>query len=63
MHKIKEYESYLALLTSIPQRITIFRVKGHQEDIQYSADLTIPDRVNITANKIATRHTKYIINI
>ena len=63
IHKFKEHEAYLVLLNILSKLIHLTHVKGHQEDFKTTVDLTIPERLNIETNIIATSNTKHPLNI
>ena len=63
IHKIKEYEAYLALLNIPSKYFSITHVKGYQDDFKTPEKLTIPQRLNIDAYIIATSKVKLPLNI
>ena len=54
IHTIKEYESYLAILSILPVNFDIAQIKGHQDDHKLRKDLANEEKLNIDADKIAT---------
>ena len=63
IHKIKEHKAYLALLPLIPNHFHLSHVKDHQDDLKSWDELTIPERLNIQADLIATKQAKPPLNI
>ena len=63
IHKIKEYESYLAILSILPVNFDIAHIKGHQDDHKLRKDLANEEKLNIDADKIATTCAKLTLNI
>ena len=62
-HKIKESETYLAILSILLINIVVKHIKGHKDDVKLSKDLTIEEQLNEDADKIATTRVKLPLNI
>ena len=54
IHKIKESEAYLAILSCLPANFVITHIKGHQDETKPYHDLTIAEKQNADADTIAT---------
>ena len=63
LHKIKESEAYLTILSILPVNFAFNRIKGYQDDVKTKKDLTIADQLNLDAVKIATICPKIPINV
>ena len=63
IHKIRESEAYLAMLSFLPVNFAINHIKGYQDEVEPSKDLTIIEKLNVDADKIATTCAKIPINI
>ena len=58
IHKIKEYEAYLAILVTLPPNFSIIHIKVHQDKIKNFADLTTPEYLNVDVDKLTINNTK-----
>ena len=54
IHKIKESEAYLAILSCLPINFVITHIKGHQDEQKSFQDLSIAEKLNVDADAIAT---------
>ena len=63
IHKLKVHKAYLALLNILPKNFHLTHVKGHQDDFKTTAELTIPEGLNIETDIIATSKTNSPLNI
>ena len=63
IHKIKEYENYLAILSILPVNFDIAHIKWHQDDHKLRTDLTTEENLKIDADKIATTCANSPLNI
>ena len=54
IHKIKESEAYLAILSCLPTNFVITNIKGHQDEQKLYHDSTIVKNLNVGADAIAT---------
>ena len=54
IHKIKESEAYLAVLSCLPTNFVITHIKGHQDEQKSYQVLTIEEKLNVDADAIAT---------
>ena len=54
IHKIKESEAYLAILSCLPPHFVITHVNGHQDQKKSFHDLSVAEKLNIEADAIAT---------
>ena len=63
IHKIKEYEAYFVILSTLSVNFAINHMKGHQDNFKLRKDLTIEEQLNINSDKIATTCAKIPLNI
>ena len=63
IHKIKESEAYLAIISCLLVNFVINHIKGHQDEIKPYNDLTIAEKLNIDADTIETTCATKPINI
>ena len=63
IYKIKESETYLAILSCLPANFVINHIKGHQDEIKAYQDLTIVEKLNVDADTIATTCATSSINV
>ena len=54
IHKIKESEAYLSILSCLPTHFVITHIKGHQDEQKSYQNLTIVEKRNVDADTIAT---------
>ena len=47
----------------IPANFHLYHVKGHQDESKNWEDLTTPERLNVQADLIATKHARPPLNI
>ena len=63
IHKIKESEAYLAILSYLLVNFVINHIKGNQDEIKPYNHLTIAEKLNVDADTIATTCATKTINI
>ena len=63
IHKIKESEAYLAIISCLQVNFVINYIKGYQYEITPYNDLTITEKLNVDADTITTTCNTKPINI
>ena len=63
IHKIKESEAYLVIISCLLPNFVITHIKGHQDDTKPYQDLTIAEQLNVDADTIAISCATKPINI
>ena len=53
IHKIKELEAYLAIISCLPANFVITHVKGHQDETNPYHNLTTAGKLNVDADTIS----------